>query len=164
MASWIFLPSSTSCAPDLGAAAQAGGDDLRAAATLLAAAVDPAVRMVLLDALVAAADELTGAAGIVVEVRLRGHDVELVAHAEPEPALALPPPGPPVADEGDIGTARVSLRLPEALKVRAEAAAAADGVSLNTWLVRAIAAATTDGASRRTVRTPGQRLSGWARS
>src|SRR6267154_2654229 len=35
-------------------------------------------------------------------------------------------------------TARISLRLPESLKVRLEAAAARDGVSVNTWLVQAL--------------------------
>ncbi|MDM4718206.1 toxin-antitoxin system HicB family antitoxin [Micromonospora sp. WMMA1363] len=32
----------------------------------------------------------------------------------------------------------MTLRLPEALKSRAEAAASAQGVSLNTWLVRSV--------------------------
>ena len=38
-------------------------------------------------------------------------------------------------------TSRTTLRLPDALKSRAEAAAANEGVSLNTWLVRAITTA-----------------------
>jgi hypothetical protein len=39
---------------------------------------------------------------------------------------------------------RISLRLPEALKSRAAAAAASSGMSLNTWLVRAVGAALRD--------------------
>jgi predicted HicB family RNase H-like nuclease len=48
---------------------------------------------------------------------------------EAEPALEA-------ADEAY--TARISLRLPESLKVRLEAAAAREGVSVNTWLVQAL--------------------------
>ena len=35
-------------------------------------------------------------------------------------------------------TQTISLRLPESLKVRLEAAAAREGVSVNTWLVQAL--------------------------
>ena len=38
-------------------------------------------------------------------------------------------------------TTRTTLRLPDHLKTQVEAAAARDGVSVNTWLVRAVAAA-----------------------
>ena len=155
---------------DLLAAAEAGGPELQRAAGLLASAAEPAALLVLLDALATAADELTSAADLVVEVRLRGREVELVAHHAPA-ADNAPPPGhspatsPPATggDDPDDNTARVSLRLPEALKSQAERAAAADGVSLNTWLVRAVATAT-----GRPVRRPGPssgtRLTGWARS
>jgi predicted HicB family RNase H-like nuclease len=44
-------------------------------------------------------------------------------------------------DTEDASTSRTTLRLPDALKARSEAAAAKEGVSLNTWLVRAIGAA-----------------------
>ena len=60
-------------------------------------------------------------------------------------------------------TARISLRLPESLKVRLEAAAAREGVSVNTWLVQAILRVRTadprpsSGGSRR-------RLTGYGRS
>jgi len=154
---------------DLMAAAEAGGADLQRAAGVLAAAADPAVRMVLLDTLSAAADELTSAADLVVEVRLRGRDVDLVVHVDhragvPEPAPPPAPPAPPAPGGDDVedGTARFSLRLPETLKSQAERAAAAEGVSLNTWLVRAIA--TASGQRARPTTTRGTRLSGWARS
>src|SRR6266403_2202953 len=65
-----------------------------------------------------------------VEVRFAGSDPELVlVRDEAEPAIEA-------ADEAY--TARISLRLPESLKVRLEAAAARDGVSVNTWLVQAL--------------------------
>jgi len=41
-------------------------------------------------------------------------------------------------EDADDATARTTLRLPDSLKVRAEAAAASEGVSLNAWLVRAV--------------------------
>jgi hypothetical protein len=127
---------------DLAAAAAVGGDDVARAARLLGDAVEPALRLVLLDLLQEAAEELTTQlGGATVELRLRGRDVELVA-AAPPPAPA--PPNPPAgATDAEDGTARLTLRLPEGLKARAEAAAAGDGVSVNTWLVRAVTSAVT---------------------
>jgi len=43
------------------------------------------------------------------------------------------------APDPDDGLARVTLRLPESLKNRAEQGAARAGLSLNAWLVRAVA-------------------------
>src|SRR3954465_13087602 len=105
-------------------------------ARLLADTMEPAVRLAVLDALSAMAAEVTAALdGDVVEIRVRGRDPEVVVtrvHAtEPAPAAPIEEPG----DDG--GTARISLRLPEALKSRAEAAASAQGGSLNAWLVPA---------------------------
>jgi hypothetical protein len=124
---------------DVTAAAAVGGPEVAKAAELVADALDPALRLVLLGILSDAADEITaGLDGPVVEVRLRGREPELVVTGQErvaEPAYAPPPP----AD--DEGTARLTLRLPETLKARAEEAAAADGVSVNTWLVRAVSRA-----------------------
>jgi hypothetical protein len=120
---------------DLAAAAAVGGDDVARAATLLGDAVEPALRLMLLDLLTEAAEELTmQLGGATVELRLRGREPELVATG-PTPA--------PVEQESttEEGTARLTLRLPETLKGRAEAAAAAEGQSVNSWLVRAVAAA-----------------------
>src|SRR5688572_33398983 len=81
---------------DLTAAADTGTDVVRTAAGHLAAALDPAARIVLLDALVSAADELTSGSDVVVDVRLRGREVELVLqHAAPPPAQPPTPPAPP---------------------------------------------------------------------
>lgn len=118
---------------DVMAAAAVGGPDVARAAELVADALDSAVRLVLFDVLTDTANDLTAAMdGSSVEVRLRGREPELVltgiAH-EPAPAAA------PADDEG---TARLTLRLPETLKGRAEQAAAAEGLSVNTWLVRAV--------------------------
>lgn len=150
---------------DLSAAADTGTDAVRAAAGHLAAVLDPSARIVLLDALVQAADELTAGSDVVVDVRLRGREVELTLQQAVALAVPVPPapPAPPAPLDIDEGTARVSLRLPEGLKSRAEDAAAIDGVSLNTWLVRAAALALDGGASAPPPpRRRGNRLSGWA--
>jgi hypothetical protein len=160
---------------DLAAAAATGGEAMVDAADRLATALDAAVRMALLEALSDAAAEITAALeGTTVEVRMRGREPDLVvtveAPAEP-PTPAFAPPGPPPpggldgddADEGAI--ARITLRLPEPLKQRAEAAAGATRQSLNTWLVEAVRSAV-DGEHRpsgRSGRRGPQHLTGWVR-
>jgi predicted transcriptional regulator len=73
----------------------------------------------------------------------------------------------PVAsvDLDDVSTSRTTLRLPDALKARVDDAAAADGLSVNTWLVRAIAAALQPKQRRSAQRTlrSGDNFAGWAR-
>ena len=140
-------------------AAEAGGDEARAVAERLTAAVDSTVRLTLQDALVAAAEEITcELAPGSGELRLRGRDPEFVVRQpagfaeEPQgaghnEAGAAEGGAAPVtradastdADEG--GMARVNLRMPEQLKARAEQAAANERLSLNAWLVKAVAAA-----------------------
>lgn len=165
---------------DLGAAADAAGEDVRTAADRLLFALDPSLRLVLIDALGSAAAEVGAQLDDgVVEVRLRGRDPELVVlrtepgHVPtdlparpPEPPAPPAPPTPPEApaDGAEAGTARLTLRLPEPLKARAEAAADQEGLSVNAWLVRAVARAleqpqTPFAAPGR----PGRRMSGWAR-
>jgi hypothetical protein len=130
-----LTPYVQSLRADVTAAAAVGGPEVARAAELVADALDPAVRLVLLDVLTDVANELTAALdGPTVEVRLRGREPELVMVGPmPEPA-AVPPP----ASADDDGTARLTLRLPETLKGRAEQAAAAEGLSVNNWLVRAV--------------------------
>lgn len=119
---------------DLVAACAAGGPDVARTAELLAGALSPATRMVLLDSLGAAADEITAALGEgSVELRLRGGEPEFVVTVAEAARPATPP------DTSDEETARLTLRLPESLKARAEQAAAREGLSVNAWLVRAVA-------------------------
>ena len=144
-------------------AAAAGGEQVRDTARLLADALDPAVRLTVLDALASMAAEVTAALdGEVVEIRVRGRDPEVVVtrvHAtEPAPAAPVEEPG----DDG--GTARISLRLPDALKSRAEAAASAQGGSLNAWLVRAVADAVNRSPSGTSPGRGPRRYTGFARS
>src|ERR1017187_7138747 len=66
----------------LAVAANAGGDEARALAERLVAPLDAAVRLTLLDALVAAAEEITtDLAPGSVQLRLRGRDPEFVVTA-----------------------------------------------------------------------------------
>jgi hypothetical protein len=140
-------------------AAEASGDEARAVAERLTAAVDSTVRLALQDALVAAAEEITfELAPGSVELRLRGRDPEFVVRqpaafsaeisgaGHDQAALADGLAGPAdraetVADADEGGMARVNLRLPDQLKTRAEQAAAAERSSLNAWLVKAVLAA-----------------------
>lgn len=132
---------------DLVSAAESAGPELKQAAERLAFALDPAARLALMEAISQAASEITAempAGG--VDVRLDGRDLDFVVHA-PHAAPAPPPPPPPTAPEPehDGEVARITLRLPEGVKTKAEDAAADAGQSLNTWLVTVIRAATRDG-------------------
>ena len=75
-------------------------------------------------------------------------------------------PSPPAPAEGDDGaTTRTTLRLPDQLKAQVEVAAARDGLSVNTWLVRAVAAALEQipAAPTTVPRRGGTRVTGWVR-
>ena len=166
----------------LATAADAGGDDARQLARRLTAPLDAAVRLVLLDALCAAAGEISAelAPGS-VDVRLRGGDPEFVvaaASALPEAAAATtfaPAPAllgagmPPLPSDGDgAASTRTTLRLPDHLKSQVEVAAAREGISVNTWLVRAVAGALEQPTGRAAVQAhPDQRgatrVTGWVR-
>ncbi|HEX6755029.1 MAG TPA: histidine kinase [Mycobacteriales bacterium] len=142
---------------DLTSAAAAGTEETRRTAELLANALDSAVRLTILDALTTATADVTEALnGVTVDVRMHGREPRIVVtQHEPEPAEA---PAPPPDEDG---TARITLRLPESVKSRAEDAAGRDGVSVNAWLVRAVQAAL----DRRSTgaRADGRRLTGYAR-
>lgn len=146
---------------DLTAAAAAGTDETRRTADLLAAALDPATRLAILDALSTAAADVTAALdGVMVEVRMNGREPRIsVDTLEPDTDPA--PDATPPADEPD-GTARITLRLPESVKARAEEAANRAGVSVNSWLVRAVTRAL-DGSPPDQGGRPGRRLVGYAR-
>ena len=148
---------------DLMAAAAAGTDDTRRTAGLLAEAMEPAARLAILDALSTATADVTAAlSGVTVEIRMHGREPRIsvdTVDAEPEPSTEPPPAAP--TPEGDDGTARVTLRLPESIKARTEEAAARAGISVNSWLVRAVTRAL-DGPPQDPGR-PGRRLVGYAR-
>jgi hypothetical protein len=149
---------------ELAIAAEAGGEDARLLAERLIAPLASTIRLTLLDALSAAAGEITrDLAPGSVEVRLRAGDptFAVTAPAVEPPSAAdrgyaapaqeavpqlVPQPGPdpaaePSSDEDGATMARINFRLPEHLKARVEEAAGREGRSVNAWLVRAATAA-----------------------
>src|SRR4051794_22590325 len=122
---------------ELAVAAEAGGEDARALAERLTGPLESAARLALMEALSAAADEITrDLAPGSVEVRLRGRDPAFVVTPPPgdEPFDPRPAQGvglrsalagameaamgarPPVDPEEGGSTSRITLRLPEHLK------------------------------------------------
>jgi len=133
---------------DLLAAAEAAGPDARAAAERLSFALDPSARLALMEAISEAAAEITSElpSGS-VDVRLSGRDLDFAVHLPPPPQAAAAPALEGEADESDEGNlARITLRIPESVKARAEEFAARAGTSLNTWLVNVVRTATREGA------------------
>jgi hypothetical protein len=138
---------------DLARVAAVGDESTARAAELLAVALESSLGRRLQEALGEAALELSGQLDNGhIEVRIAGGDPELVLVRD-DGAVAEP------ADEAF--TARITLRLPESLKTRLEAAATREGVSVNTWLVQILHQAaeprSQSGGSRR-------RLTGYGRS
>lgn len=154
-------------------AAEAGGDDARQLAGRLIAPLESSVRLMLLEVLSDAANEITlELAPGSVEVRVRGREPELVVTPAPDAAptssVTSGDVTAAIAEIDDSGTARITLRLPESLKQRVEDRSAQQSISVNSWLVRAIAAAVdTPGGTAPTDRTSptpvSSRFTGWVR-
>ncbi|MGX7669190.1 YlcI/YnfO family protein [Plantactinospora sp. DSM 117369] len=129
--------------------AEAGGEEARALVERLTGSLESAIRMTLLDALSAAADEITrDLAPGSVELRLRGRDPSFVVTPPPTESIELTAEHAATLDrapDSDLLTAedgpaaRINVRLPEQLKAAIEEAAAKEGRSVNAWLVRAAA-------------------------
>jgi hypothetical protein len=162
----MLQPFVEQVAAQLAAAAALGDERTRRIADGLADAAAAAVRLAVLSAVSTAADEISrglldapGAPS--VAVRLDGEQDEAVLEvrcSEPQQAALG-------AEEAGDATARISLRLSDGLKAAIEGAARRDGVSVNTWLVRAAGASLTGsgtgtGAFSRPSGRPA-RLTGW---
>jgi hypothetical protein len=149
---------------ELAVAAAAGGDDARALAERLTAPLDSAVRLMLLEALSTAADEITRelAPGS-VELRLRSGEPDFVVTPAPadEPVEAAAEPAPLEGEEG--ATARINLRLPEHLKAGVEQAASRERLSVNSYLFRVVAAAVGGGRPPQRGGRLGEAYTGWVR-
>ncbi|MCE7007567.1 toxin-antitoxin system HicB family antitoxin [Kibdelosporangium philippinense] len=135
-----LTPYIDSLREDLATTASAGDEQTRRAAAVLSAALEPAMRLAFMNALADVAAEVTSALDDhVVEVKLAGRDVQVVVTptrraADPEPEQPLPPPG----DNSAENISRMTLRMFEQIKSQAEQAAAAQGVSLNTFVSQAV--------------------------
>jgi HicB family len=138
---------------DLASVAALGDDAVADAAERLTQALRASAGLRLMEALGEAALEISAQLPEGhVEVRLVGPDPELV-YVPAEPVEPAP------AREEDGLAARITLRLYDSLKRELEAAAAREGVSLNTWLVRTLSRSTAP-PPRRT----GRRLTGYAKN
>jgi hypothetical protein len=141
---------------DLAAASALGDEATAAAGERLAAAVSASLQLRLLDVLTDASLALNAqlSSGH-VEVRLAGRNPDLVVVDDrSDEAENAPTPG-------DDLSARITLRLPEGLKVQIEAVSSSEGVSTNAWIVRALSRALEP---RRDRTRSGKRLQGYAQS
>ncbi len=163
----------TALREDLTAAAAAGDEQARRTAALLGAAVEPAARLAIMNALADLAAEVTAALGDrVVEVRLDGREVRVAVsdpvnepEREPEDRGSTTPPfmrGGPGED-----LSRITLRLVEQIKSQAEQAASQQGMSLNSWVSQAVQGALSGKPGRQQGRRDrgrpgdGRRVKGW---
>jgi predicted HicB family RNase H-like nuclease len=137
---------------DLEGLAELGDERAEQIARRLAESLGSSLRLKLLDLLSQAAVELSSKlpSGH-VEVRLAGQEPEFVY---------VDNAGSGAGASGEELSARITLRLSDNLKLTVEHAADREGVSTNTWIVRAIARA----AESRPARSGGKRLSGYAQS
>lgn len=143
---------------DLLSAASLGDENTKRAAALLTTALEPAARLAMMSAMSDLAAEVTGALGdTTVDIRLDGSQLRIsVDHHEVADESGTGWSAPDEAareDDGgefageDLGRAvrdaseelsRTTLRLVNNLKAQAEQAASAQGVSLNTYIQRAV--------------------------
>ncbi|QFU92329.1 toxin-antitoxin system HicB family antitoxin [Amycolatopsis sp. YIM 10] len=165
---------------DLATAASAGDEQTRQTAAVLAAALEPAMRLALMNALADLAAEVTAnQPDYLVDVRLDGRDVRVVVtgtngaggKTESEPATnntekpREPKSEPKMPfDSGEIS--RMTLRLFDQVKNQAERAASAQGVSLNTFVTQAVQGALQgkapfDHGEQRRGPNSGTRMHGW---
>jgi hypothetical protein len=138
---------------ELASLASLGDEQVADAAERLSQALGSTLGLRLLEVLSEAALEVSSQlpAGH-VEVRLAGQEPSLV-YVEAEDA-------PQAASAEDALTARITLRLPGSLKSSLEQAASREGVSVNTWIVKALARGLTTAAVSRV----GSRLTGYGQS
>lgn len=132
---------------DLVTAAELGDDHTRRIAASLAAAMEPSIRLVLL----AAATELAKEIGAEIEdrdvkVHLDGNSILVDVQKASKDSGAEEPAKENVYSFDDVSgdISRVTLRMMEQIKARAEEAANQNGVSLNSWVSQAVQGALRD--------------------
>jgi Arc-like DNA binding domain len=111
----------------------------------LGTAIESSTRLALIEALSDAAGTISAElAPSSVELRMVGQDPEFVVSlqtAEAEPTLLMPEPesaSEETAEAEDEPVSRITLRLPQSVKVRVDEVASAEGISTNAWLIRAV--------------------------
>ncbi len=164
---------------DVLAAAALGSEPTKQAAALVAGAVGPSARLVLMTALSDFAAEVTAALGhTTVDVRLDGRDVRVHVGATDQDRIARDvsavsigdgdeTPRPAAGDEG-ADLSRTTLRMISQIKSQAEQAASRQGISLNTYISRAVSQSLGSAGQRRTERHRGdggsRSIVGWVQS
>lgn len=140
---------------DLLAAAAVGDEPSRTAATLLSTALAPSLRLALLGALSECAEQISELLGdTTIAITLSGKDIHIAAVDAEDVgpwdagAAASDDEEPPADAQHDLGRAvfeaggelsRTTLRIVEKVKKQAEQAASSQGISLNTYIQRAVA-------------------------
>lgn len=115
-------------AQDLRGLGKLGGADLESAVERLLPALDPILQTRLLEALSEVAKDIKeNLPGGHLEARLTGGEITFAF---------LPDTEAPRETPSDLN-ARITLRLPDDLKSRIEQAATSEGISLNSWLLKA---------------------------
>lgn len=144
---------------DLDRAMALADDQTRAVATKVVIAAEPSLRLALIQALTQAAAEISAALeDTVVQVHLEGREPVIDVLRQANPVAA--PPEPETPEDPDQGTTRITLRLPEGVKTRADAAAQHEGISLNSWITQACRQALTPQPTNH--KTTTRRVTGWA--
>ena len=141
-------PYLTSVRAGVANAAALADQHTREVAERLGTAIESSTRLALIQALSDAASTISAElAPSSVELRMAGADPEfsVTVHAsDTAPTYLLPEPEPgdpadhPTVDPDDEAAARITLRLPQSIKVKVDEVAAADGISTNAWLVAAV--------------------------
>ena len=138
---------------DVVAVGELGDDTVAEVAERIADVLGRSVPGRVLDLLSDAAAELTATLSDGrVDIRVAGDDVDLTYVED----------GPGPTSDGDEQSARISLRLGEGLKSRLEEGAAAEGVSVNTFIVHMLERGTSGNRSRSN--RVGNRLHGYGRT
>jgi hypothetical protein len=150
-----LTPYLEAVARDLDRATALADEQTRELTHRVAAVIEPGLRLAMVQLLSDVAAQLTAELdGPVITIRMEGRDPSWYIVRDE---------GTPVAHDAERGdddnSARVTVRLPEAVKKRAEAAAQIAGQSLNTWIVQALRRVTT---TETTSHRSSRRISGWA--
>jgi hypothetical protein len=142
-----LAPYVTNLSRALAAAGTAGGEDAEAFLERFAIPLESAIRLSLLEVVSAAAEEIsTELPGGSVDVRLHGSNPGFRVATDSRPAAADRPgaaaePEPEAAPQEEGPLARITVRMPERMKLQVDEAAGQEGVSTNAWLVRATSSA-----------------------
>lgn len=151
-----LTPYLEAIAHDLDRATALADDTTRELTHRVVSVLEPGLRLAMVQLLSDGAAQLTAElGGPVVTIRMEGREPTWHIARDDSPSTA------PLTSEpdDDESTARVTVRLPEALKRRAETAAQSTGQSLNTWIIQALRRATSPEPS---TNRSSRRITGWA--